>query len=70
VTVDHEITVDGVEATQRCVALMLSGNELAATGIFTDRLIYERGGWYFTSRELEPDVIPRESVPGESALPV
>ena len=70
VTLDHEITVDGVEATQRCVALMLHGNELQATGIFTDRLIYERGGWYFTSRELEWDVIPRDSVPRESALPV
>ena len=26
-----------------------------------DRLIYERGGWYFTSRELEWDLVPRES---------
>ena len=30
-----------------------------------DRLIYERGGWYYTSRELEWD-----RVPNESALPV
>jgi hypothetical protein len=65
VTVDHEITVDGVDATQRCVALLFGGNELRATGTFTDRLIYERGGWYFASRELEWDVVPRES-----ALPV
>ena len=33
--------------------------ELQATGIYTDRLIYERGGWYFTSRELEWDRVPR-----------
>src|SRR3954451_574573 len=55
VTVDHEISVDGVDATQHCVALIFVGNELHATGIYTDRLIYERGGWYFTSRELEWD---------------
>jgi hypothetical protein len=65
VTVDHEITVDGVEATQRCVGLVFVGAELHATGTYTDELIYERGGWYFTSRELEWDLAPRES-----ALPV
>ena len=65
VTADHEITVDGVEATQRCVALLFRDNELHATGTYRDSLIYERGGWYFTSRELEWDVVPRES-----ALPV
>ena len=65
VTVDHDIAVDGVEATQRCVALMFRDNVLQATGTYRDRLIYERGGWYFTSRELEWDRIPRES-----ALPV
>lgn len=52
VTVDNDISVDGVHATQRCVALLFVGNELRATGVFDDRLIYERGGWYFTSREL------------------
>lgn len=62
VSVDHEITVDGVDATQRCVALLFRDNELQATGTFTDRLIYERGGWYFTSRELQWDVVPRERV--------
>jgi hypothetical protein len=61
VTVDHEITVDGVDATQRCVALLFRDNELRATGTFFDRLIYERGGWYFTSRELEWDLVPRDS---------
>jgi SnoaL-like domain len=65
VTVDHEISVDGVEATQRCVALLFVGAELRATGIYTDSLIYERGGWYFTSRELNWDLLPRED-----ALPV
>ena len=65
VTVDHDIAVDGVEATQRCIALLFRDNQLQATGTFDDRLIYERGGWYFTSRELEWDVVPRES-----ALPV
>jgi hypothetical protein len=65
VTIDHEISVDGVEATQRCIALLFCDNQLQATGAFADRLIYERGGWYFTSRELEWDLAPRES-----ALPV
>jgi hypothetical protein len=65
VTVDHEISVDGVEATQQCVALLFRDGELQATGTYLDNLIYERGGWYFTSRELEWDLVPRES-----ALPV
>jgi hypothetical protein len=65
VTVDHEISVDGVEATQHCVALLFVGAELRATGIYTDSLTYERGGWYFTSRELNWDLLPRED-----ALPV
>lgn len=62
VTVDHEIAVDGVEATQRCVALLFRDNKLQATGTYHDELIYERGGWYFASRELEWDVVPRERV--------
>jgi hypothetical protein len=65
VTVDHEISVDGVEAIQQCVALMFRDNALQATGTYRDRLVYERGGWYFTSRELEWDLVARES-----ALPV
>ena len=65
VTVDHEITVDGVDATQNCVALLFVGAELRATGVYRDKLIYERGGWYFTSRELEWDVVP-----SKDALPV
>lgn len=59
VTVDHEITVDGVNATQRCVALLFTGGStLRATGSYRDELIYERGGWYFTSRELQWDSVP------------
>ena len=65
VTVDHDISVDGVDATQTCVALLFVGAGLRATGTYRDRLIYERGGWYFTSRELERDVVP-----SKAALPV
>ena len=46
-------------------ALLFVGAELRATGTFRDRLVYERGGWYFTSRELEWDVVP-----SKDALPV
>ena len=60
VTVDHEILVDGIDATQRCIALLFSGPVLRATGTYADRLIYERGGWYFTSRELAWDPAPRK----------
>ncbi|MGH3971346.1 MAG: nuclear transport factor 2 family protein [Mycobacterium sp.] len=62
VAVDHEITVDGINATQRCVALLfnLVGDgpvTLHSTGTYRDQLIYERGGWYFTSRELQWDSV-------------
>ena len=62
VSVDHDIAVDGVDAMQQCVALFLRDNQLHATGSFTDRLIYERGGWYYTSRNLEWDLLPRKNV--------
>lgn len=62
VTVDHEIHVDGVNATQRCVAVLFAAaygdTTLRATGIYHDELTYERGGWYFTSRSLAWDVVP------------
>ncbi|GFG67549.1 hypothetical protein MKUB_50390 [Mycobacterium kubicae] len=62
ITVDHEIHVDGVNATQRCVAVLFAAmygdTTLRATGTFTDELIYERGGWYFTSRALQWDSVP------------
>jgi hypothetical protein len=65
ITVDHEISVDGVNAAQRCIALLFAGTQLVTTGTYQDQLIYERGGWYFTSRELDWDLVPREN-----ALPV
>ncbi|OBB79945.1 hypothetical protein A5760_00545 [Mycobacterium colombiense] len=62
ITVDHEIQVDGVDAVQHCVvvlfASMFGDIALRATGTFKDKLIYERGGWYFTSRVLEWDSVP------------
>ncbi|OBK15270.1 nuclear transport factor 2 family protein [Mycobacterium asiaticum] len=62
VTVDNEIHVDGVDATQHSVALLFAADHedigLRATGVFRDQLIYERGGWYFTSRELVWDSAP------------
>ncbi|MGO9929708.1 MAG: nuclear transport factor 2 family protein [Mycobacterium sp.] len=62
VTLDHEIRIDGVHATQRCVAVLFAAmygdTTLRATGTFRDTLIYERGGWYFTSRTLHWDSVP------------
>lgn len=62
VTVDHEIHVDGVNATQHCVAILFAAvyesATLQATGTYRDHLIYERGGWYFASRELVWDSVP------------
>lgn len=62
ITVDHEIKIDGVNAAQRCVVVLFAsvfGNAtLRATGTFTDKLVYERGGWYFSSRVLEWDSVP------------
>jgi hypothetical protein len=62
VTLDHEIRVDGIQATQRCVAVLFAAmygdTTLRATGAYRDELIYERGGWYFTSRELAWDSVP------------
>jgi hypothetical protein len=62
VTLDHEIRVDGVNAVQHCVAVLFASvhdeTTLRATGTFRDSLIYERGGWYFASRELTWDSVP------------
>lgn len=64
VAVDHEIVVDGIDATQQCVALLFTAGPdgaattLRATGTYRDRLIYERGGWYFITRELQWDPLP------------
>ena len=67
VTLDHEIAVDGINATQRCIAVLFTVNDqgvatLRATGAYHDQLIYERGGWYFASRELQWDSAPTRSV--------
>lgn len=62
VTVDHEIRIDGINAVQRCVAVLFAGmfgeTSLRATGTYQDTLTYERGGWYFTSRTLQWDSVP------------
>jgi hypothetical protein len=56
VTVDHEIEVDGVDATQHCVAIRFDpSGAIAAIGSYADTLIYERGGWYYASRALTWD---------------
>lgn len=52
VTVDHEIDVDGVHATQQCVAVRYGPRGDVRTGTYSDVLIYERGDWYFGSRTL------------------
>jgi hypothetical protein len=62
VTLDHEIHIDGINATQRCVTLLFASmygdSTLRATGTCRDELIYERGGWYYASRELAWDSVP------------
>lgn len=67
VTVDHEIRIDGVHATAHCVAVLFAGmygdTMLRATGTYRDELVYERGGWYFTSREREWDSVPSSRHP-------
>ncbi|MGZ4583210.1 MAG: nuclear transport factor 2 family protein [Mycobacterium sp.] len=62
VTLDHEIRIDGVNAVQRCVAVLFASmygdTTLRATGLFRDTVVYERGGWYFASRDLAWDSVP------------
>ena len=62
VSLDHEIRIDGINASQRCVAVLFAAmygdTTLRATGTYRDSLVYERGGWYFTSRALEWDSVP------------
>ena len=62
VTVDHEIRIDGVNASQRCVAVLFAAmygdTTLRATGTFRDTLVYERGAWFFASRVLQWDSVP------------
>jgi hypothetical protein len=42
--------------------LLFRDNEFQVSGMFTDRVVYERGGWYFTSRSLVWDLVSRDSV--------
>jgi len=62
VSLDHEIHIDGINAVQRCVAVVFStrygDSTVHATGLFRDALIYERGGWFFASREIAWDSAP------------
>ena len=63
ITHDHDITVDGINATQRCVAVLYALDSrgvmtLRATGTYRDTLTYERSGWYFTTRELHWESAP------------
>ena len=62
VSLDHEIRIDGINASQRCVAVLFAAmygdTTLRATGTYRDSLVYERGGWYFTSRALEWASVP------------
>ncbi len=65
VTVDHEITVDGVDATQHCVALLFAAAELRATGVYrTGSSTSAAAG---TSRRANSN---GTSCQAESALPV
>ena len=41
----------------RCCSPRRATATLRATGSYRDQLIYERGGWYFTSRELQWDSV-------------
>lgn len=64
VTTDAQVEVDGVHARQECRFLMLrpgrngGGPELVAVGRYRDVLIYERGRWYFSTREVVADLGP------------
>jgi hypothetical protein len=65
ITVDHEIDVDGVNATQRCVAIRFDATgSICAVGTYTDALCYERGGWYYANRTLVWDNATSLSVLG------
>jgi hypothetical protein len=63
-TTDAQVEVDGVHARQQCRFLTLSpgrnggGPEVEAVGRYRDVLIYERGRWYFSSREVVADLSP------------
>jgi hypothetical protein len=65
VTADAQVDVDGVHARQECRFLTLrSGTnggaapEVEAVGRYRDELVYERGRWYFSTREVVADLSP------------
>jgi hypothetical protein len=64
VTTDAQVEVDGVHARQECRFLTLrpgrngTAPEVEAVGRYRDVLIYERGRWYFSRREVVVDLSP------------
>jgi hypothetical protein len=64
VTTDAQVEVEGVNARQECRFLTLrpgrngGGPEVEAVGRYRDVLVYERGRWYFSSREVVADLSP------------
>lgn len=61
-TTDAQIEVDGVHARQECRYLTLAagpdgaGRVVETVGRYRDTLIYERGRWYFATREMVADL--------------
>jgi hypothetical protein len=65
VTADAQVDVDGVHARQECRFLTLRSGanggaapEVEAVGRYRDELVYERGRWYFSTREVVADLSP------------
>lgn len=65
VTADAQVDVDGVHARQECRFLTLrpgsnggAAPEVEAVGRYRDELVYERGRWYFSAREMLADLSP------------
>lgn len=62
-TTDAQVDVDGVRAQQECRFLTLrpgsngGGPVVDAVGRYHDALIYERGRWYFSAREMVGDLV-------------
>jgi SnoaL-like domain len=63
-TTDAQVDVDGVLARQECRFLTLrpesngGGPLVDAVGRYRDALVYERGRWYFSTREMVADLVP------------
>jgi len=64
VTADALVDVDGVHARQECRFLTLrpgpngAAPEVEDVGRYRDELVYERGRWYFSAREMVADLSP------------